>query len=148
MPLIDEHEERKVQDALALIRENLGMKAMEAARQMRASYSRVLHRLKGVVRSSIRGGHNKKLNEPETKALKGYLLMCHKMGRGAGIESTIAAANTILRYQGSHATAYRRSAKDWLTRNRKWIKTFKTNRRIHGKPLPRIPTLQKPLGNT
>jgi len=55
MPLSDEHEERKIQDALALIRENPGMKASTAARQTRASYHRVLRRIKGVLRLSTCG---------------------------------------------------------------------------------------------
>ena len=93
----DEHEEKKVQDALALIRENPRMKAAEAARRTRASYWRLTRRINGVPRSSSRGGHNKKLDEPETKALREYLLMCHSMGRGASIDNTIAAANSILR---------------------------------------------------
>jgi hypothetical protein len=65
----DKHEEDKVQKALALIRENPEIKIKEAARQTRAEYHRVLRRLKGIPRSSSRGGHNKKLNEPESRAL-------------------------------------------------------------------------------
>jgi hypothetical protein len=98
MTLSDEHEEKRVQDALALMRENPRMKATEAARQSRASYPRVLRRIKGVPRSSSRGGHNKKLDEPKSKALREYLLMCHSIGRGAGIDNAIVAASSILRY--------------------------------------------------
>ena len=98
MTLSDEHKEKRVQDALALMRENPRMKATEAARQSRASYPRVLRRIKGVPRSSSRGGHNKKLDEPESKALKEYLLMCHSMGQEAGIDNAIAVANSILCY--------------------------------------------------
>ena len=85
MPPSDQHEETKVQDALALLGENPKMKASEAAR-----------RLRGVSRSSTRGGHNKKLDEPESKALREYLLVCHTMGRGANIDNIIAAAISIL----------------------------------------------------
>jgi hypothetical protein len=104
MPPNDQHEEDKVQKALALIHENPNIKVKEAACQTRAEYHRVLRWLKGIPRSSSRGGHNKKLNEPESRALKEYLLMCHGMGRGAGLDNVIAAANSILRHQGSDAT--------------------------------------------
>ena len=83
---------------MALIHENPGIKAKEAARQTRASYSRVLHRIRGVPCSSTRGGHNKKLDEPESRALKEYLLMYYSIGRGAGIENVVATTNPLLRY--------------------------------------------------
>ena len=105
MPPSDQHEEEKVLAALDLIRQNKGMKAAEAARITRASYPRVLRRLKGVPRSSSRGGHNKKLDIPSSEALKEYLLMCHALGKGAGIDNAVEAANSILRCQGSDATA-------------------------------------------
>jgi hypothetical protein len=93
MPPSDQHKESKVQDAIALIKQNPGLSVIEAAR---ASYWRLTRHLNGVPRSSSRGGHNKKLDEPESKALREYLLICHGMGRGANIDNTIAAANSIL----------------------------------------------------
>ena len=81
------------------------MKAIDAVRQTRASYHRVIRRLNGVPRSSSRGGHNRKLDMPSTEALKEYLLMCHALGKGAGIDNLVAATNSILRCQGSDATA-------------------------------------------
>ena len=98
MSLSDEHEEKKVQDALAFIRENPRIKAIEATRQTRASYHRVIRHMKGIPRSSSRGGHNKKLNEPETRALREYLLIYYAIGRGARIKNTITTANSLLRY--------------------------------------------------
>src|SRR5436305_10561200 len=76
MPPKVDHEELKVEEAMALLKNNLGMKATKAARQTRASYPRLLRRLKGVPPSNTRGGHNKKLSEPEDDTLKDYLLMC------------------------------------------------------------------------
>ena len=99
MPPADQHEEQKVQQALELIRQNPGIKLAEAARQTRASYPRLLRRNNGIPRSLSRGGHNKKLNKLKSGALKEYLLMCHGMGRGAGLEHVVAAANSILRHQ-------------------------------------------------
>jgi hypothetical protein len=83
MPLADQHEEEKVQRALKLLYENPGMKIATAVRQTRAIYDRVRRRLKGIPRSSARGGHNKKLNVPLTAALKDYLIMCHSIGRSS-----------------------------------------------------------------
>ena len=103
----DQHEEKKVQDALALISQNPKMSAAEAARRTRASYSRVWRRMKGVPRSSSRGGHNKKLDEPETIALREYLLMYYRIRRLASIDNTITIANSILCYQGLEAIASR-----------------------------------------
>ena len=112
----DQHEEEKVLAALDLIHKIPGMKAAEAVRRTRVSYPRVLRRLKGVLRSSTRGGYNKKLDVPSSEALKEYLLMCHALGKGASIDNAVSATNSILRYQGSKTTASRRWAKDWLTR--------------------------------
>jgi hypothetical protein len=98
MTLSDEHKEKRVQDTLALMRENPRMKATKAARQSRASYSRVLRKIKGVPRSSSHEGHNKKLDKPKSKVLREYLLICHSIGRGAGIDNVIALANSILCY--------------------------------------------------
>ena len=107
MPPSDQHEEEKVLAALDLIRQNKRIKAAEAARITRASYPRVLRRLKGVPRSSSRRGHNKKLDIPFSKALKEYLLMCHDLDKKVSIENAIEATNSILRCQGSDATASR-----------------------------------------
>ena len=63
MPPADQHEEEKVQRALKLLHENRGMKIATVVRQTRAIYNRVRRRLKGIPRSSIRGGR-KKLNVP------------------------------------------------------------------------------------
>jgi hypothetical protein len=126
MPPTDEFEENKVQNALALLRENPGMKATVAARQTRASYHRVIRRLNGTPRSSSPGGHNKKLDLPSTKALKEYLLMCHSLGKGAGIDNVISSTNSILRCNSSIATVSRKWAKRWLTRESAWLKTIRS----------------------
>jgi hypothetical protein len=102
MPPTDQHKEEKVLSALDLIRQNKGMKIM------RAAYPRVLRRLKGVPRSSSRGATTRKLDIPSSEVLKEYLLMCHALGKGAGIDNAVEAANSILWCQGSDATASRR----------------------------------------
>ena len=97
MPPSDQHEEEKVLIVLDLIRQNNEIKAAEAAQITRVSYPRVLRRLKGVPRLLSQGGHNKKLDIPFSKALKEYLLMCHALGKRAGIDNVIKAINSILR---------------------------------------------------
>jgi hypothetical protein len=105
------HEEAKIQEAMALLRKHPKMKATEAVRKTRASYLRLIRRLKGVPPSNSRGGHNKKLAEPQTWALKDHLLMCHALGRSASIDHIIASANSILQCDGSDATVSCRWAK-------------------------------------
>ena len=107
MPPADEHEEQKVQKALALLRENPGMKIAEAARRTHASYDRVRRRKQGRQRSSSRGGHNKELNIPSSSALKEYLLMCHGIGHRASIDHVITSANLILRCNRETGTVHR-----------------------------------------
>jgi hypothetical protein len=120
------HEETKVQRAMALLQKHPEMKASKAARQTRASYPRLIRRLKGIPPSNSRGGHNKKLGEPQTWALKDHLLMCHALGRSASIDHIIASANSILRCDGSDATVSRRWAKRWLVREKAFVKTLKS----------------------
>ena len=126
MPPADQHEEEKVQRALKLLRENLTMKIAVVVRQTRAIYDRVRRCLKGIPRSSTRGGHNKKLNVPSTAALKEFLLMCHTLGKGASIDATVAAANSILRCNGEAGTASRKWAKNWIEREKDFIKTIRS----------------------
>ena len=122
----DEFEEQRVLDTLELIHKNPGLKVKAAARQTRASYYRVRRRLKGIPRSSSRGGHNKKLDIPSTAALKEYLLMCHSLGKGASIDNCVAAANSILRCNGSTGTANRKWAKNWIEREKDFIRTIRS----------------------
>jgi hypothetical protein len=126
MPPSDEHEEKKVQDAIELIQKHPGTTAAEAARKTRCAYYRLTRRLNGTPRLSSRGGHNKKLIVPESTALKHYLLMCYQIGRPANIDNTVAAANSILRCQGFQATATKRWAKEWLTRENAFLKTLRS----------------------
>jgi hypothetical protein len=120
------HEESKIQDAMALLQKYPKMKAAEAARKTRASYPPLIRRLKGVPPSNSRGGHNKKLAEPQTSALKDHLLMCHAIGRSADIDHIIASANSILRCDSSDATVSRRWAKRWLIQEKYFVWTLKS----------------------
>ena len=97
MPPSDQHEEEKVLAALDLIRKNPGIKAAVAACITRILYYRVIRRLNKVLRLSSREGHNKKLDMPFTKVLKEYFLICHALGKKAGINNLITVINLILR---------------------------------------------------
>jgi hypothetical protein len=90
------------------MKSNPKIKAAKAVSKTSASYHRVLRRLKGILPSSSRGGHNKKLAEPENYALREHLLMCYSMGKSAAVDNVIASANSILRCLGLDATVSRR----------------------------------------
>jgi len=120
------HEETKIEHAMALLQKHPEMKAAKAARKTRASYPRLIRRLKGVPPSNSRGGHNKKLAGPQTWALKDHLLMCHALGRSTAIDHIIASANSILRCDGSDTTVSRRWAKRWLDREKAFVKTLRS----------------------
>ena len=108
MPPNVDHEELKVKEALKLIKANPRIKAAEAACQTRASYERLRRQQRGVPPSSSRGGHNKKLGEPETWALREHLLMYHALDKSASIDNVIASTNSVLRCVGSDEPVSRR----------------------------------------
>jgi hypothetical protein len=103
---------------------------VECASITRASYPHVWRRSKGILASNTQGGNNKKLLEPQNDSLKDYLLMCHNLGKSAGIEEVISAANSILRMdrilneKGEIATTSHRWAHRWIKREHKFLKTL------------------------
>jgi hypothetical protein len=125
-------EEKKVQQCLKLLQENPKMTIAEAARQTRASYDRVYRRRKGIPASNSRGGHNRKLNQPQTQVLIDHLLICHYNGRSAGIFEVIESANTLLRFsgvctvRGDDATVSRRWAERWMKQEKDFVKTIRS----------------------
>ena len=108
MPPKVDHEEEKVQAAMALLRRKPYMKAAAAARQTRCSYERLRRRLKGVPPSSSRGGHNKKLGIVEDNVLKDYLFMCYNLGHSTSVDNVVATGNLILRTKGQDKHISRR----------------------------------------
>ena len=58
MPLSDEHEEKKIQDAIELIQKYPRTTPAEVARKTRCAYYRLTCRLNGIPRLSSREGHN------------------------------------------------------------------------------------------
>jgi hypothetical protein len=80
--------------------------------------------------SSSRGGHNKKLAEPEDESLRDYLLLCHFLGRSASCDHVVAAGNSILRchagWNKEPETCSRKWAKRWISRNHEFIKTLRS----------------------
>jgi hypothetical protein len=107
MPPKRDHEEEKVHKALDLLKNNPGISRREACHEAHAAYSRVTRRLKGLPSSSIRSGHNKKLQGPQSEALKDHIFMCYTIKRSASIDIIVASANSILQCDGSNKTVSR-----------------------------------------
>jgi hypothetical protein len=59
------------------------LKATVAVREFKALYRRLLNRRKGIPRSTSRGGHNKKLREPQNTTIKSYLEILYHCGKAA-----------------------------------------------------------------
>lgn len=81
-------------------------------------------RIQGRPASYIRGGHNKKLAEPEDKALREYMMMLHGTGKSANLETLVLAANRLLWYNGQNTIASKRWGKVWMARNKEFVKTL------------------------
>ena len=97
--------------------ENSNTKVKEVARLFNCSYFRLLARSHGRRPSSSRGGHNKKLSEPEDSALKDYLLMLYYAGTPANVNELHKAANRLLYFKGEGEEVSSRWARRWLIRN-------------------------------
>lgn len=121
-----DHEEEKVQAALALLQTNPHQTLAVVARKTRCSYKRLRGRLRGIPPSSTRGGHNKKLSIIEDNVLKDFLYMCYRLGHLPSIENVIAAANLILCAEGRSTTVSRRWTKAWISRQAEFIKTIRS----------------------
>ena len=67
-------------------------------------YHRLRARQKGRNPSHKRGGHNKKLAEPQDDAVKAYLLLLYRIGTPGTIDTLILASNCILFYIESEET--------------------------------------------
>lgn len=120
-------DEMCVQKAVEQLQADPTLTVATAARNANAPYFKVYRRLRGIAPSSSRGGHNKKLAEVEDRALIDHLLMCHYMGKGAGVDVIRASANSILRSRGGVVeTVSHRWAKRWLYRNEEQIQTLKS----------------------
>jgi hypothetical protein len=108
----DDEIEKAIQAASEAMDRDPRLKAKDAAIQYGAHYRRLLNRRNGHPPSSSRGGHNKKLSEPEEEAIKSYLDMLYHMGKAANKSTLIQACNSILRAQGSTDMVSRRWAND------------------------------------
>jgi hypothetical protein len=115
----------KVESALSLLKSNPGMTRREACHHTHAAYKRVTRRIHGISPSNTCGGHNKKLQVPQTEALKDYITMCYDMGLSANIEAIVASTNSILRCDGSLDIVSHRWAKSWIQQNNEFIHTLK-----------------------
>jgi len=108
MPPKDAEIEARIADASRALDLDPKLKVAAAVRQFGAPYERLLWRRKGRPPSSSRGGHLKKLVEPQDGALKSYLLMLYGCGSPANIDNLILAANRVLFYSRSNETVSQR----------------------------------------
>jgi len=91
--------EAKIAEASAAMDANPRLRGVKAATQFGVSYDRLMARRRGRPNSSSRGGHNKKLNEVQSSALKEYILMLHACGTSANLETCRLAAGRLLYYE-------------------------------------------------
>ena len=89
-------------------------------------YHRLRARQKGRNPSHKRGGHNKKLAEPQDNAVKSYLLLLYGIGTPGTVDTLILASNRVLYYTGSGETVSRQWAKRWIIRNSAFWKTLRS----------------------
>jgi hypothetical protein len=102
------------------------LKATVATREFKALYRRLLNCRKGIPRSTSRGGHNKKLREPQNTAVKSYLEMLYHCRKAANQEHLILTTNRVLYYSGLTATVSTRWAKGWMARESEFLKTLRS----------------------
>ena len=103
------------------------LKGTKAAARFGAPYQRLMARRKGRPASNTRGGHNKKLAEPEDEALKDYILMLQYTGHGANIQEVRSAANRVVYWTtgDEKETVSLRWTKRWMTRQAEFLKSIK-----------------------
>ena len=93
-------EENKVQAAIQMYSENPNLTIAHCIRECRATLTRVYRRLKGTPASNTRGGHNKKLIEPQEHAIRDHLLFLYYIGRNTSKSYVLTCANRLLAFEG------------------------------------------------
>ncbi|RFU31685.1 hypothetical protein B7463_g4640, partial [Scytalidium lignicola] len=114
--------ESRIAEAIEYIQLNPHAKIAPIARSFNVPYQKLRARLIGRNPSSSRGGHNKKLSEPQETALKDYMMLLYHSGTPGTIEVLIQAANRLLYYSGINDTVSHRWAKRWIVRNKEYWK--------------------------
>jgi hypothetical protein len=126
MPPTNDEIEAAIVRASAAMDLDPTLKGVVTAKKYQANYRRLMACRRGRPASNSRGGHNKKLSEPQDHALKEYLLLLHGLGTSPNREVLITASNHVLYYSGSTATVLNRWAKNWLARNSEFLKTIRS----------------------
>jgi hypothetical protein len=103
--------ENAIQMASAAMDADPHLKGTDAAKKYRAIYQRLMARRWGRPVSNTRGGHNKKLENPQDHTVQDYLLMLYHAGTSANLEALMVAANRVLFYSGKSSDVSRRWAK-------------------------------------
>ncbi|KAI0995404.1 hypothetical protein K3495_g12775 [Podosphaera aphanis] len=96
------------------MRENPNAKTAQVARQCKCQYSLLYNRSRGIKTSSSRGGHNRKLSEPEDQALQDYLLLLHYAGTPTNLLELEKAANRLLFFKGKGEIVSARWSARWM----------------------------------
>ena len=104
MPPTNDEIEAAIATASAVMDLDPTLKGTVAAKKYSANYRRLMARRRDRPPSNSRGGHNRKLSEPQDHALKDYLLLLHGLGTSPNREVLITASNRVLYYSGSAAT--------------------------------------------
>jgi hypothetical protein len=92
-----------IQNASAAMDADPTLKGTDAAKQYNANYHQLMTRRRGRPSSSIRGGHNQKLQDPQNYAVQDYLAMLHYASTSANLKALVLAANRVLFYTGCYS---------------------------------------------
>jgi len=103
------------------------LRGIAAAARFGAPYQRLMARRRGRPASHTRGGHNKKLSEPQDSALKDYIFMLYASGHSANLEAIQTSASRLVYYETGDAksSVSRRWTKAWIARNNDFLKGLK-----------------------
>jgi hypothetical protein len=126
MPLQADSTEIAIQMTSAVMDADPILKGTDAAKQHNAIYSRLMAWRRVRPLSSTRGGHNQKLQDPQTNAVKDYLTMLHYTDTSANLGALVLSANRVLFYSRATRTVSKRWGKRWIVWHAEFLKILKT----------------------
>jgi hypothetical protein len=126
MTKFDPEVEKRIANAIVFSQENPGLKLSKVAVQFVVLYNLFYRRLHGRGASNTHGGHNKALDTTQDSALKAYINFLIYINSEPNLSTIRQAGNSILRVYGSNRILGRDWAKNWISRNKHWLKTICT----------------------
>jgi hypothetical protein len=128
MPANTTEKETQIKGASAVMDANPRLKASVDAHLFGVPCRTLLRRRERVPPSNTRGGHNKKLNSVQDKALRDYIVMLHGCGTPATIETVRTATNRLLYYSTGdiRKNVSYRWTKAWIKRQDAYHQTLKS----------------------